>query len=275
MKKIVGLLSILILNNAFACYSSKGFSVCPGDFATAGDYFSRGATVLSVNSRTGQVGLKSISSGSIMSMSVNDIQIGKGCLRKVCVGHFSTAGTQYTRGATVVALNPLTGMVGLKSINSGSISALPVNEIQAEKGCIEGVCVGNTATAGNYFSRGAKVVSINTKTRMIGLKSINAGTMSALPLNQIQGANGCVEGICMGDFVTAGSELSRGGKVISVNYRTRMIGVQSINSGNMMAFPTRELQVSTQCLDFGNRERDLDFYIPKIKISVDITLEKK
>jgi hypothetical protein len=274
MKKILALLSILSLNTAFACYSDRGFSVCPGDFATAGNTFTRGATVLSVNSRTGQVGLRSINSGSITSLSVKEIQIGKGCIGKVCVGNFATVGNEYTRGAKIVAVNPFTGMIGLQSINSGSISAQPISKVQGEKGCLEGVCVGNFATAGNTFTRGAKVVSINSNTKMIGLQSINSGNMSALPINNIQGAKGCVEGICTGDFVTAGSTLTRGGKVVAVNYRTRMIGVQSRNSGNMLAFPTSELQVATQCIEFGNRERDIEFFIPKIKVDISIQINR-
>ena len=274
VKKILAILSILSLNTAFACYSDRNFSVCPGDFVTSGEYFSKGATVLSTNSRTGQIGLKSINSGNISSLSINQIQVGKGCIGAVCVGNFATAGEYYSKGAKVVAVNPFTGMVGLQSIKSGTMSALPIKSIQAEKGCLEGVCVGNIATAGEYFAKGAKVISINSSTRMIGLQSINAGTMSALPINSIQGAKGCVEGICTGDFVTAGSSLAKGGKVVSVNHHTRMIGIKSINSGSMQALPTSALQVSTQCIDFGNSERDVEFFIPTIKIGISIEINR-
>ena len=207
MKKSIYLLALLSSFSSYACLKTDSKSICPGDFATVGSIYSRGARVVSVNVRTQMVGLRSISNGSIYSHPTSEVLIGKGCVDNVCVGDFATVGSIYSRGARVISLNRVTRQVGLRSISNGSIDAHPVRDVLVGTGCVEGICVGDFATVGAIFTRGAKVISVNKYKKTIGLKSIN--------------------------------------------------------NASIMEFPARDVLIGQECLDYSSSDRALEFYFPK------------
>jgi hypothetical protein len=137
MKKSIYLLALISSFSSYACLRTDSMSICPGDFATVGDHYSRGAKVVSVNVRTQMVGLRSISNGEISSFPAREVLIGKGCVENVCVGDFATVSDLYSRGAKVISVNRVTKQIGLQSINNGAIYAHPARDVLVGKECLD------------------------------------------------------------------------------------------------------------------------------------------
>lgn len=118
------------------------------------------------------------------------IETGKG--NKICTGNTVIVGQGSSADWGIVAtVNLKTNKIGVQD-KFGWINVHNIDEVQAEKGCLEEICVGDRATADNLGYQ-ANVVAVNSKTRMIGLIDRSYGYAYSFPIDEVQVIKKCPE----------------------------------------------------------------------------------
>ncbi len=178
MKILFAALVIMFSQQSFACadYNSED-KICPGDTVYKGSDYTLGAVVMGVNPYRKTATVRSNYSGNNASENVIDLHITRGCLDRVCVGELVFKGSEYTQGATVVAINPHKGLLTVKSVYSGNLAVESVRRIHMSRGCVHGICVGDKVYKGSEYTEGALVVGINHQEKTVTVKSVYSGNL--------------------------------------------------------------------------------------------------
>lgn len=190
---------------------------------------------------------------------------------KICPGDkvFPDTYSTHTLGAQVVAINPKSKLITVKSNYTGKIDRLDLTRISIAKGCVGDVCVEDKVYPDSYstHTQGAEVLAINPQTKKITVKSNFTGSISRLEVAELSLAYGCISGICTGDKVFPDSYTTHtlGAQVLAINPHTKKISVKSNYTGNIGRFKVKELSVIDFCLDYGDEERSYDVFTENLK----------
>ncbi len=165
----------------------------------------------------------------------------------VCIGDTVYKGSSYTQGATVVAENPYSQQVTVRSNVSGNLVTENIVDLDLTRGCIGYVCVGQKILKGSSYSQGATVVGINHIRQSITVRSVVSGSLNVENPFEVQTTNGCLENVCVGEVVYAGTKYSQGARVEALNYQTRSVVVRSVVSGNLAQESFDSLFITKGC----------------------------
>jgi hypothetical protein len=100
-----------------------------GELVYKGTEYTQGAKVQAINASQGRATIKSVYSGSVYTVSISDLYLTRGCIYNICAGSKVYKGSEYTQGATVLALNSNLQKVVIKSLYSGSIYVEDVSNL--------------------------------------------------------------------------------------------------------------------------------------------------
>ena len=108
--------------------------------------------------------------------SVDRLALPSGCLGNACVGDTVYPDDLNHKGAEVLAVNSHTQKVTVRSNKSGSTYRYSKNRLALKKGCIEGICVGDTVLPDDLNHRGAIVLAVNPYTQKVTVRSNQSGS---------------------------------------------------------------------------------------------------
>jgi hypothetical protein len=209
-----------------------------------------------VNPYRNTVSVRSNNTGNVFSENVTDLAVAKGCLGAVCAGQTVYKGTEYSRGAKVMGLNPNRPSATVMSLNTSNLFEEALSSLDVTTGCAaHGVCVGKKVYKAAEYSQGATVVGVNRATRTATVRSNNTGNVFKENLADLDITTGCVYGICVGDTVYKGSEYSNGALVVAVNAQAQSVVVRSRTSGNVFKEAATSLDVTDMCNDYNDDVR--------------------
>lgn len=161
---ILGLL-IFSAQQTFACINVNDAQICVGDKVYKGTIYPSGATVTRINSETNVVAVQTAFDKDPAELTffenAADLDLTTVCLGEVCIGDKVYRGTIYKGGGEVVGINLATKKATVQLPNS-SLVVLKTNDLHLTKGCLSGVCVGDTVYAGSVFQEGVTVVAVNS-----------------------------------------------------------------------------------------------------------------
>ena len=194
MKSFIAILTVFLAQQSFACidYASQ-VKICPGETVYKGSSYSSGATILGVNQFKNTVTVRSNYSGNNNTENVTDLYITRGCIGHVCVGNVVYKGSSYSSGATVLAINPHQGTVTVKSNYSGNLNVEYSQGVDLVRGCLYGICVGDTVYKGSSYSSGATVIAINYQNRTVTVKSNYSGNLNVEDPRNLDVTNMCAD----------------------------------------------------------------------------------
>lgn len=192
MTKIVIICAALFFSQqGFACIHSGQFSVCSGDTVFKGDIYSRGAVVLGLNLYHKSASVQSNNNGEIHEENIADLDFTKGCVDHLCVGAKVYKGSDYSRGGTVLAVNPIHRTATVKSVNNGELKEEQIADLARTRGCLFGVCVGDKIYKGETYSHGGIVRATNFRTRLVIVESINNRELNVEDPRDLDLINAC------------------------------------------------------------------------------------
>ncbi|MBY0412522.1 MAG: hypothetical protein K2Q18_00080, partial [Bdellovibrionales bacterium] len=119
MKKLLLVSSFLVAQQSFACVSAGSAYICNGDLVYKGANYSQGAKVVGENPYAGQVTVRSVSSGSLYTENVQELDVAQGCFGDFCVNDRVYKGSNYSQGASIIAINYIKQTLTLRSVSSG------------------------------------------------------------------------------------------------------------------------------------------------------------
>lgn len=173
----------------------------------------------------------------------------------ICPGDTVYKGSEYSRGGTVVGINPYRNTATVRSINSGNVFEENVADLDVAKGCVGPVCVGKRVWKGSEYSRGAVVRGVNPYHRSATVQSINSSNYFEESIGDLAVSSGCLYGVCVGDKVYKGNDYSRGATVVGINFYASSVTVQSINNGSVFEEDPRSLDVTNACNEYDDYTR--------------------
>lgn len=156
-------------------------SACVGNRAVANNYLT---TIVGVNKLTNKVSAQ-YASGTITTLTADQVGIGQGCLKGYCVGDKAVANNYLTR---IVGINRIQKTISAQYA-SGTITTLPVVNASIGKGCIDGVCVGDQAVVNNYNVR---IVGVNPFYKKVSAQYAS-GTITTVDINNVFVSNYCLD----------------------------------------------------------------------------------
>lgn len=105
-------------------------NLCIGEKVYKGSSYSQGANVIGFNYYRRTLNVRSNSSGSLFTENLNDVDVTKGCAGPVCVNDKVYKGSEYSQGASVLAVNPANYTATVRSNSSGSLFSESVYNLQ-------------------------------------------------------------------------------------------------------------------------------------------------
>lgn len=167
--------------------------VCVGETIFKDDMYRSGARVVAVNPKQGTVVVKSVYSGSLEVENPLNLSLPNGCVNNICVGETIFKGDHYKNGATVVAVNKGNKSLVVRSNYNNNLFGESAKIVDVTKGCIEGICVGDTIFKGTDYKEGAKVIAINKRRGMAVIRSNYSGNIFVESARDLDIADMCLD----------------------------------------------------------------------------------
>jgi hypothetical protein len=105
-------------------------NLCIGERVYKGNSYSQGATVIGINYYKRTVNVRSNSTSSLFSENLSDVDLTKGCVGTVCVNDKVYKGSEYSQGASVLAVNAANYTATIRSISTGSLFSESIYNLQ-------------------------------------------------------------------------------------------------------------------------------------------------
>lgn len=187
MTKIFALIALMTFaNSALAdCPRTRGRLICPGDTVVTNDNIV--ATVQGVNPRRENISVRSNYSGKVYNRSKKSLAIGAGCLGIYCVG--DTVVTNDNIVAKVLAVNPYTNNIAVRSNYSGKVYTRSADSLSLGLGCVYDICVGDEVITDDNIV--AKVLAVNSYANNIAVRSNYSGKVYTRSLDTLASAEYC------------------------------------------------------------------------------------
>lgn len=255
-RSLIAIFGCLLAHQAMACQVGGEAGICPGDVVYKGTDYSQGATVVAINRYKNTATVRSNYNGNMGEELIADLYLTEGCLGRICVSDTVFKGTDYSEGATIVAIHPSTGEVVARSVYNGNIAVESVSELYMSSGCQAKLCVGETVYKGTDYSQGAKIVAVQPNSKQVLVRSNYNGNIGIELASSLSVTRGCIYGVCVGDIVFKGSDYSQGAQIIAVNRSERTVLVRSVYNGNISIEDPRDLSVTNACADYDEAVRE-------------------
>jgi hypothetical protein len=166
----------------------------------------------------------------------------------ICNGDTVFKGTHYKQGATVVADNPYSQQVTVRSNFSGNLAVENVADLDITRGCFGQICVGQKIFKGASYSQGANVVGINYSRQSITVRSVFSSNLAVENAYDLESTTGCVGSVCIGEIVYRGTQYSQGARIESINFSNSRVTVRSVFSGDLAQESLDDLFLAKGCL---------------------------
>jgi hypothetical protein len=243
-------------HQAMACQVGGEPAICPGEVVYKGTDYSQGATVVAINRYKNTATVRSNYNGNMGEELIADLYLTTGCTGRFCVNDLVYKGTDYSQGATIIAIHPSTGQVVARSNYNANLGVESVSDLYLTRGCIGKLCVDGLVYKGTDYSQGATIVAIQPNVNQVIVRSNYNGNLGIELASSLSVTRGCVYGVCVGDTIFKGSDYSQGAEVIAVNRSERTVLVRSVYNGNIGIEDPRDLSVTNACADYDEAVRE-------------------
>jgi hypothetical protein len=252
---------------SLACINTGDTTLCAGDtvYPDAWEH-TRGGSIIAFNPHSGELSVRSNSSGSVSRFSLREIAVPRGCVEGVCVNDTVFPDSwEHARGGRVLAINHATGVIKVVSNSTGNAMLFKAHNLARNTGCLNFSCVGDTVFPDSWeHAKGGRVVAVNPMTQKLAIVSNSSGNLQLNNERDVALTRGCIEGVCVGDLVYPDAWThAYGGSVLAINFSSGVFRVLSKSSGNMSNFKVRSLAIGNVCVDYTYDQRSMDRYIPR------------
>lgn len=168
----------------------------------------------------------------------------------ICPGDIVYPESYISGYATVIAVNPNTGIVTVKGVYESSYGRYTVNELAVPTGCLGSFCVGEQVIPESYSNRYATVIAVNPHSRKLTLKGNNDSMYGRYTSKEIAKQSGCMERICVGDKVFPNTYSQGYAIVKAFNPATKLFTVQGNYDSSYGRYRSYQLSVIEECQDY-------------------------
>jgi hypothetical protein len=175
MKALLFGILIFGAQQSFACVELNNAKYCIGDKVYKGTSYPNAAVISYISSVNGNVSVQTRfeddTAEYTFSEDPKDLDITNGCFEDVCIQDNVHRGTLYPGGGAVVGINPTKKTVTIAQAKNNALAVIKIKDLHVEKGCVNGICVGDIVYTGSVFEPGVKVIAVNAYFKTILVKA--------------------------------------------------------------------------------------------------------